>query len=191
VRGLTVSAQTPSLRRHECLYEEMSDMRLCYVLLSPTFGMHQYTADLANRMAQVRSPDPVDVHVVTTARAPHDRYAPAVHVHAPVDTTVSGFSSEALRLAEYRRAEEAVLDLHPDAAHLTGAHIWNVSVVRSLAAYGISVVHSLHDLDPHGGVGSGDLPRAWNRVIIRGSDQITVHRKTHRERLLCMGPPPE
>ena len=26
-------------------------MRVCYVLLSPTFGMHQYTADLANRMA--------------------------------------------------------------------------------------------------------------------------------------------
>ena len=27
-------------------------MRLTYVLLSPTFGMHQYTADLANRAAQ-------------------------------------------------------------------------------------------------------------------------------------------
>jgi hypothetical protein len=27
-------------------------MRLVYALLSPTFGMHQYTADLANRMAQ-------------------------------------------------------------------------------------------------------------------------------------------
>ena len=26
-------------------------MRICYVLLSPTFGMHQYTADLANRLA--------------------------------------------------------------------------------------------------------------------------------------------
>ncbi|MBC8262802.1 MAG: hypothetical protein H8E47_01575 [Anaerolineales bacterium] len=25
-------------------------MRLVYVLLSPTFGMHQYTADLAKRM---------------------------------------------------------------------------------------------------------------------------------------------
>lgn len=26
-------------------------MRICYVLLSPTFGLHQYTADLTNRMA--------------------------------------------------------------------------------------------------------------------------------------------
>jgi hypothetical protein len=27
----------------------MPPMNLTYVLLSPTFGMHQYTADLANR----------------------------------------------------------------------------------------------------------------------------------------------
>ena len=30
-----------------------SHMQLTYILLSPTFGMHQYTADLANRAAQL------------------------------------------------------------------------------------------------------------------------------------------
>ena len=36
-------------------------MRICYVLLSPSFGMHQYIADLANRMAQAGH----EAHLVT------------------------------------------------------------------------------------------------------------------------------
>ena len=27
-------------------------MRICYILLSPTLGLYQYTADLANRVAR-------------------------------------------------------------------------------------------------------------------------------------------
>ena len=57
-------------------------MRICYVLLSPTFGMHQYTADLANRMAQADH----QVHLVTTRHYPRDRYLPAVIPHTPVAT---------------------------------------------------------------------------------------------------------
>ena len=41
-------------------------MRICYTLLSPAFEMHQYTADLANRMAQAGH----DVHLVTSSHAP-------------------------------------------------------------------------------------------------------------------------
>ena len=41
-------------------------MRICYVVLSPTFGMHQYTADPANRMAAAGH----ELHLVTTTRAP-------------------------------------------------------------------------------------------------------------------------
>ena len=63
-------------------------MRLCYVLLSPTWGMHQYTACIANVMAR----DGHDVHLVTTSRAPVDRYAPGITIHMPVDTKNSGFS---------------------------------------------------------------------------------------------------
>ena len=62
-------------------------MRICYVLLSPTFGMHQYTADLANRMAQDNRGE-VDggsheVSLVTTKHFPQDRYAPSVTVAPP------------------------------------------------------------------------------------------------------------
>ena len=35
---------------------------LCYILLSSTFGMHQYTADYANRMAAAGH----DVHLIIT-----------------------------------------------------------------------------------------------------------------------------
>lgn len=47
-------------------------MRIVYVLLSPTFGMHQYTADLANRMAEQGHA----VVLVTTTTFARDRYSP-------------------------------------------------------------------------------------------------------------------
>ena len=74
-------------------------MRVTYVLLSPTFGMHQYTADLANRMAAAGH----DVHLVTTTGYPVDRYAPAVQVRTPLTSTGTGFSPEGLNLPALRR----------------------------------------------------------------------------------------
>ena len=109
-------------------------MNITYVLLSPTFGMHQYTADLANRAAQgpgsgpgVRpASDQVDQGqnergngwtpgrrpprpLVTTTTLPRDRYSPAVAIHTPVTTHGTGFSREGLDLAAYRRVLAAVL----------------------------------------------------------------------------------
>ena len=51
---------------------EADPKRICYVLLSPTLGMHQYTADLANRMVRADH----DVSLVTTSHYPRDRYLP-------------------------------------------------------------------------------------------------------------------
>jgi glycosyltransferase involved in cell wall biosynthesis len=166
-------------------------LRLCYVLLSPTFGMHQYAADLANRMAEVRPPDPVDVHLVTTVKAPRDRYSSAVHIHTPVDTTSTGFSSETLRLHQRNAVRSLLERLKPDVVHFAGPHVWNVGLVRALAAQGIPVVHTLHDLDPHQGAAYGLLLRIWNRLILRKVDQILVHGQMYRRRLLQMGLPPE
>jgi len=165
-------------------------VRLCYVLLSPTFGMHQYTSDLANRLAQVRLPDPVDVHLVTTAQAPRDRYSAAVQIHTPVDTTSTGFSAEALRTAQCSWALAAIEELEPDVVHFAGPHVWNGWLMRALSARGIPVVHTLHDLDPHQGAVYGLLVRLWNRSIIRASDHLLVHGQTYRQRLLHMGLPP-
>ena len=75
-------------------------MRLIYLLLSPTFGMHQYTADLANRLAAEPG---MEVHLVTTVALPRDRYSPAVRIHTPIAARTTGFSTEGLDLPALRR----------------------------------------------------------------------------------------
>ena len=165
---------------------ENKPMRLCYVLLSPTFGMHQYTADLANRMARAGH----DVHLVTTTHVVRDRYAQDVTIHTPVQTTNTGLSLESLRLGSLRRVQSTVCDLHPDLVHFAGPHLWNLPIMRSLAARGIPVIHSLHDMDPHRGTHYGILLRLWNRLIIRSADHILVHGQTYRQRLLALRVPP-
>jgi glycosyltransferase involved in cell wall biosynthesis len=155
-------------------------MRICYVLLSPTFGMHQYTADLANRLAEFGH----DVHLVTTTEAPRDRYTSSVQVHAPMDASDTGFSIETLRFAGLRAALEATLDLHPDVVHFSGPHAWNIPLMRRLKSEGVPILHTLHDLDPHSGSGYGVLLRFWNQHVIRVADHILVHGQTYYRRLL-------
>jgi glycosyltransferase involved in cell wall biosynthesis len=161
-------------------------MRICYAVLSPTFGMHQYTADPAHRMAAAGH----EVHLVTTVHAPRDRWAPAVQVHAPLETTNTGFSPQALRVQGIGRALSAICDLAPDVVHFGGPHLWNVPLLRALRARGISTVHTLHDLDPHSGAGYGTLLRPWNWLVVRWADRILVHGERYRRRLLATGVPP-
>ncbi len=119
-------------------------MRICYVLLSPTFGMHQYTADLANRMAQAGH----QVSLVTSRHYPDDRYLPAIRVSTPVDTLDTGFSPDALRLSGARDAQAEIGALFPDVVHITGPHAWNISLLWLLRQATIPVIHSLHDWSP-------------------------------------------
>jgi starch synthase len=162
-------------------------VRICYVLLSPTFGMHQYTADLANRMALAGH----EVCLVTTVRYPRDRYLPAVRVYTAVDTCDTGFSTDALRFPRARDVQAEICALFPDLVHITGPHLWNVSLIWLLHQANIAVVHTLHDLDPHSGTPYGRLLHLWNRNIIRQANHILVHGLCYRERLLAMGVPPE
>jgi len=160
-------------------------MRICYVLLSPTFGMHQYTADLANRMVRFG----YGVHLVTTARYPGHRYLPAIVVHTPVDTRSSGFSPDTLQRGAIPRTAQVIQDIRPDVVHVTGPHIWNISLLRRMRHAGIPVVHTLHDLDPLAGVLYGLLLHAWNRGVLRLADHILVHGVCYRDRLLDAGVP--
>jgi glycosyltransferase involved in cell wall biosynthesis len=162
----------------------MGLMRLCYVLLSPTWGMHQYTAGLANRMAAAGH----DVHLVTTRHAPRDRYAPEVAVHTPVATTNTGFSAEGIRslAAGVRRARSAVLGgLQPDLVHFTGPHLWNPLLLRALRRAGVPTVHTLHDLHPHAGAVYGRLLYLWNGWVRRGAGHLLVHGERWRAELLA------
>lgn len=158
-------------------------MRIVYVLLSPTFGMHQYTADLANRMAEQGH----EVALITTTTFVSDRYSPAVRVITPITTRGTGFAPEGLRAGQYRRVTRAVGAEKPDLVHITGVHSWNVPLVRWLRKQGVPVVHTLHDLDPHAGVRFGSLIRLWNRLIIRSADHLLVHGQVYAQRLLASG----
>jgi glycosyltransferase involved in cell wall biosynthesis len=158
-------------------------MRLCYVLLSPTWGMHQYTADLANRMAGAGH----EVHLVTTRHAPRDRYAPGVAVHAPVATTDSGFSTEAIRHAPFivRDSLSAIRRVDPDLVHFTGPYLWNPLLLGALRRAGLPTVHSLHDLHPHVGTAYGRLLYLWNGWMRRATGHLLVHGRRYREELLA------
>jgi len=162
-------------------------LRICYVLASPTFGMHQYTADLANRLAQADH----DVHVVTTSHAPRDRYTERVTIHTPIETKDTGVSLGALDVPQYRQLRDAVLDVDADLVHFSGPHPWNVLLLRALRREGVPTLHTLHDLDPHSGSGYGVLLRVWNRQVIALADHIIVHGETYYDRLLNMGVAPE
>lgn len=158
-------------------------MRIVYLLLSPTFGMHQYTADLANRMAQQGH----QVTLVTTTTYVRDRYSPAVRVVTPVTTRGTGFAPEGLRAGQYRQVTQAIGALRPEVVHITGVHLWNVPLVRWLRRQSIPVVHTLHDLDPHAGVRFGWLIRLWNRLIVGSADHLLVHGQVYARRLLAGG----
>lgn len=107
---------------------------ITFVLLSPTYGMHLYTADLARTVTAGLSGarhseavglsgarhlnDPKDrgarhlldpsVRVVTTTTAPRDVYGDSVGLIAPITTHGTGFSREGLDLPSYRRLLSAL-----------------------------------------------------------------------------------
>jgi glycosyltransferase involved in cell wall biosynthesis len=170
-------------------------VRIVYVLLSPTFGMHQYTADLANRFAcghgaGYLEPALDEALLVTTAGYPADRYSPAVEVHTLLHTTGTGFSAEGLRVSSIGRIAGDIIALQPDVVHFTGPHLWNVPLVRMLRAYRIPTIHTVHDVEPHDGARFGVLLPVWNNLIIRSADHILVHGEHARSRLLQRGLPP-
>lgn len=175
-------------------------MHITYVLLSPTFGMHQYTADLANRMAEAGH----EISLITTSRLPRDRYDGRVRIVAPVDNRTTGFGREGLDRGGYRRVLDALTFARanvstfqpanppaPDVVHFTGPHLWNVPLLAHLARAGVPTVQTLHDLDPHRGVRFGGLIRVWNRLVVRYAGRVLVHAQAYRERLLARGLAPE
>lgn len=161
-------------------------MRICYLLLSPTFGMHQYTADYANRMVQAGH----KVLLVTTEHYPGHRYLPGVEVSTPVAVRDRGFSLGGLPVWIVRRAIDVILEQKPDVVHVTGPHLWNICVLRALRGAGIPTLHTIHDLDPHPGSAYGPLLHLWNRAVLRNAKHILVHGQCYRERLLERGMDP-
>lgn len=160
-------------------------MQITYLCPSPTFGMHQYTADLANRLAAHGH----QVDVVTTGRLPRDRYAAGVAIHTPIANRTTGFGAEGLDVAAYRMLRSALLAQPADVVHITAPHLWNPLLIAALRRAGRPIIHTLHDLDPHRGSPFAALIPLWNELIIRRADHILVHAHSYRARLLARGIP--
>jgi len=165
-----------------------------FVLLSPTYGMHLYTADLARtaaaaegRRKKEEGRSSTAVRVVTTSTAPRGVYGADVELVTPVSTHGTGFSREGMNLRAYRAVQSALFLLPASIFHFTGVHLWNVPLVYALRRRGVRVVHTLHDLAPHSGVRHGGLIRLWNRLVIGSGAEILVHGKCWREQLIREG----
>lgn len=184
-------------------------MRLIYLLLSPTFGMHQYTADLANRLAAQPG---MEVHLVSTSSLPRDRYSPAVRIHTPLAAHTTGFSREGLDLPALRRVLQIIDQIAAGSGqrgpergqrsedtphsplptiHFPAVHLWNLALAPALRGRGYRVIQTLHDLDPHVGVRFPALIRLWNRLMLRSVDRVLVHGQLYRQRLLARGVAPQ
>ncbi len=149
--------------------------------------MHQYTADLANRLAAHGH----RVDVVTTGRLPRDRYAAGVAVHTPIANRTTGFGAEGLNVAGYRAVRRALLAQPAAVVHITAPHLWNPLLIAALRRAGRRVIHTLHDLDPHRGSPFAALIRLWNRLVLASGCHILVHGRCYRDRLIARGIPAE
>jgi glycosyltransferase involved in cell wall biosynthesis len=165
----------------------VAPVRVCYALLSPTWGMHQYTADLASRMAAAGH----DVHVVMTRHAPADRYGPEVTIHQPVATTDRGFSRQGLAFWQAHNVLSSIFGLRPNLVHFTGPHLWNPLLLSALRRTGIPTIQTIHDLHPHAGSSYGRLLYLWNGWVRRTAGHILVHGERFRQQLLEEGTVPE
>ncbi|NLT72714.1 MAG: glycosyltransferase family 4 protein [Chloroflexi bacterium] len=162
-------------------------IRVCYLLLSRTYAMHLYTADLAQGVLDAGG----EAHLITVARHPAGLYDPRVIVH-PVWTG----QGRTLELGPglhggIGQVLEAVQAVNPDVVHITGPQLYTPWIMRRLRSRGFPAVHTLHDLDPHPGAGYGPLLYLWNRAAIADAGAVLVHGERYRRRLLSSGLPEE
>ena len=170
-------------------------MHICYVTLSPAFGMHQCTADLANLLVtpddEDKTESPVRVTVLTIFGAPLDRYAPQVEARPIVAMRGTGLQRTSFDVRSLWRVYRTIIDLKPDVVHLNAPHIWNPVLLWLLRRAGIRTIQTIHDLDPHSGTGYGKLLYVWNDLVLRLAGHILVHGQVYRTRLIARGLAPQ
>ncbi len=170
-------------------------MHVCYVILSPTFGIHQGTADLANLQVAPVKEDKTEpqtrVTVLTITGAPVDRYAPQVDVRPIVSVRGTGLQRTSFNFRTLWKVYRTILQVRPDVVHFNGPHIWNPILLLLLRRAGIPTIQTVHDLDPHSGSRYGRLLYFWNDLVIRLAKHVLVYAQVYRMRLIKRGLPSE
>lgn len=161
---------------------DQSQMRLCYVVLSPTFGMYQVAADLTNRFCADH-----EVHLLAARSVPRDRFAPTVQIHPLANSGNSGMELASLDLVTLSRVLRTAADVAPDLVHFAAPHVWNLPLILWLRARRVPIVYTLHDLDPHHGTRFSGLMRLFNTMIVRLVDRVFVYGDVYRRRLVTEG----
>ena len=170
-------------------------MHVTYVVLSPTFGIHQGTADLANLHVMPiggGSPDlQARATVLTIFGAPIDRYAPPVTVQPLISMRGTGLQRTSFDLRALWQVYRTIVNSGPDVVHFNGPHIWNPILLLLLRRAGIATIQTIHDLDPHSGTSYGRLLYAWNDLVVHAAKHILVYGRTYRTRLIDRGISPD
>ena len=162
--------------------------KVVFALLSPTPGMHQYTAHLAERAEAELGHETL---VVTTRNAPLDRYGSSAVLRMTAATRSTGFGREGLDAQGYHHTLRALVRSGENGVvHFTGVHVWNVLLVRSLRRRGIRVIHTLHDLAPHSDARRRPLIRLWTHLLIDSGTTLLTHGECFRQTLLRRGVAP-
>lgn len=158
------------------------NMRIVFVVLSPTFGMYQVAADLANRLCQEH-----EVHLLAAQAAPADRFAPGVAIHRLTRAGNSGLEPASLDMGRLARVLRTAIALRPDLVHIVAPHVWNLPLVMWLREKGIPVVYTLHDPDPHVGTPLRRLVKWYTYWTARLADKVFVYGEVYRQRLVAAG----
>ena len=154
-------------------------LSITYILLSRTYGMHLYTADLAQAGLDAGG----KVQLVTVTGYPAHVYDPRIQGQAVWPGDGGTMSTEPLVRGGVGHALDAVRETRPDLVHITGPQLLAPLLMRRLRRAGLPVVHTVHDLEPHPGAVYGRLLHLWNRSVIAGADLILVHGTLYRQRL--------
>jgi glycosyltransferase involved in cell wall biosynthesis len=164
-------------------------VRLTYVVLSPTFGMAQYTAGLANGMGIFDDAPQVahQICAITSRAVRSDRFGPHVALMPVVDVQGTGLKIGNFHPGALRGVYRAIIESRPDVVHFTGPHIWNPILLWLMRRAKIPAIHTIHDLDPHSGTSYGRLLYVWNDSIKRLADHILVHNRMYQTRLISQG----